>query len=248
MNVALRLLAQTNGDSGGGTGANGVIPSAFLTEIDCNRIWECIGQISWLEAAVFIAFGFIYVLYGWRMFRALVVINFAAIGLYAGMFFGGQLGSALWGGLMGATLMSLFCWPFMKYSIAILGALAGGILGGALWLLIGLPQPLIWCGALAGLVAGGLLVFSSYKTSIMLFTIWAIISPGHSMATCFCWPRLWWFPRPPACSSNNGSSSRSRNGQCRSDCPCTACPPVGYPMSEITGGSLLVTSGCATVW
>jgi len=170
MNVALRLLAQTNGDSGGGTGANGVIPSAFLTEIDCNRIWECIGQISWLEAAVFIAFGFIYVLYGWRMFRALVVINFAAIGLYAGMFFGGQLGSALWGGLMGATLMSLFCWPFMKYSIAILGALAGGILGGALWLLIGLPQPLIWCGALAGLVAGGLLVFSSYKTSIMLFT------------------------------------------------------------------------------
>ena len=164
MNMVLSLLAQAS------EGADGAIPSAFLTELDSSRIWESIGGISWLEAAVFIAFGFIYVLYGWRMFRTLVVINFAAIGLYAGIYFGGELGSSLWGGLMGATLMSLFCWPFMKYSIAILGALAGGVLGGALWLIIGLPQPLIWCGALAGVVAGGLLVFSSYKTSIMLFT------------------------------------------------------------------------------
>jgi len=48
--------------------------------------------------------------------------------------------------------------------------MAGAILGGAFWRIIGLPEGLIWCGALTGLIAGGLLVFSSYKTSIMLFT------------------------------------------------------------------------------
>ncbi len=40
-------------------------------------------------------------------------------------------------------------------SVALLGALAGGVLGAALWRIMTLPDPLIWAGALAGLVAGG---------------------------------------------------------------------------------------------
>jgi hypothetical protein len=43
-------------------------------------------------------------------------------------------------------------------------------MGAAIWRVATLPEPLIWSGALAGLVAGGFLAFSSFKVSVMLFT------------------------------------------------------------------------------
>lgn len=167
----LLMLAQTTAPANGETIApEQSIPSTFLGRLPIDNIWQFVLGLSYLEAAVFIAFGIIYLIYGWRVFRALVTINFAGVGIYLGIFLGGKLGSALWGGILGAFLLGTVCWPFMKYSVSILGGFAGAILGGALWRIIGLPEPLIWCGALAGLIAGGLLVFSSYKTSIMLFT------------------------------------------------------------------------------
>jgi hypothetical protein len=166
MNPIMNILAQTDLAAEG----NNDIPQTFLGRFPLDDIWQFITDVSWLEAAVFVAFGAIYLAYGWRIFKALVVINYAAIGLYLGMYLGGKLGSGLWGGLIGAFTLGTACYPLMKFSISLLGALAGGVLGAALWRIMTLPDPLIWAGALAGLVAGGLLAFSSFKTSIMLFT------------------------------------------------------------------------------
>ena len=146
------------------------VPLSFFGELPINDLWRCIVNVSWMQAVVFLAFAAIYLVYGWRVFKALVVINFAALGLVAGQYVGGRLGSPLWGGIMGVFLMAMVTWPFMKYCVSILGALAGAILGGALWRTGMLPDPLMWCGALAGLIAGGFLAFSSFKFSIMLFT------------------------------------------------------------------------------
>ncbi|KPK76133.1 MAG: hypothetical protein AMJ79_08110 [Phycisphaerae bacterium SM23_30] len=33
-----------------------------------------------------------------------------------------------------------------------------------------MPETYLWCGALAGLIVGGLLVFSSFKISVLFFT------------------------------------------------------------------------------
>jgi hypothetical protein len=168
MMQTLFMLAQSG--TPGSAAPEQSIPSAFLGKLPIENIWQFILDLRYLESAVFIAFGIIYLIYGWRVFRVLVTINFAGVGMYLGIYLGDKLGSSLWGGIVGAVMLGTICWPFMKYSVSILGGFAGAILGGAIWRIIGLPEPLIWCGALTGLIAGGLLVFSSYKTSIMLFT------------------------------------------------------------------------------
>ena len=173
MNTLVQMLAQTqsaNPNPVEGVPPDQSVPPQFFTRVPIDNIWDFIVNISWLQAVVCIAFGAIYLIYGWRVFKVLVIINFAVLGMYAGINLGGRLGSGPWGGIMGCAIAGICSWPFMKYGVSILGALAGAVLGAAFWRVMTLPDPLIWCGALAGLVAGGLLAFSSFKTSILLFT------------------------------------------------------------------------------
>ena len=58
----------------------------------------------------------------------------------------------------------------MKYAVAVLGGIAGAVLGAALWRTGGLPDHLLEYGALVGLIAGGFLAFSSFRLSIIFFT------------------------------------------------------------------------------
>jgi len=174
MNYLVQILAQASAPTGPDGNPvivpNQEVPESFFGTLPINEIWDKIVNLSWMQAMVFVAFAIIYLIYGWRVFKALVMINFAALGLLAGRFVGTKLGSPLWGGIMGTFCMALVSWPFMKYCVSVLGALAGAILGGAIWRTAMLPDPLMWCGALAGLIAGGFLAFSSFKFSIMLFT------------------------------------------------------------------------------
>lgn len=146
------------------------VPDAFFPEVPIKDIWDYISAFSWQNAVGFIAFGMVYLLYGWRLYKLLVVTNFALIGLFGGVFLGRQLGSAMWGGILGCFIIGSVSRPFMRYSVSLLGATAGAILGAALWRTLTLPDPLIWCGGLAGLVAGGFLAFSSFSLSVMLFS------------------------------------------------------------------------------
>ena len=58
----------------------------------------------------------------------------------------------------------------MKYCICLLGAIAGGILTGAVWHACELPQLYIWAGGAVGAVAGGMISFIVFKVAVMLFT------------------------------------------------------------------------------
>lgn len=174
--IVMRILAQAEVTPP--VGPDGVpvappdqsVPEAFFGKLPIDQIWNTIVDLSWLQAATCVAFAAIYLIYGWRVFRVLVVINFAMLGLLVGRFLGAKLGSPLWGGIVATSILGTVSWPFMKYCVSALGAVAGAVLGAAIWRAVTLPDPLIWCGALAGLIAGGLLAFSSFKVSIMLFT------------------------------------------------------------------------------
>ncbi|MCH9021273.1 MAG: hypothetical protein IID32_00730 [Planctomycetes bacterium] len=148
--------------------------SGFLRElridIDSDTIWQFIMNVSWIQAICAVAFGIVYFIYGWRVFKTLVVINCVLLGVLAGGYVGRLLGSSLWGGIIGAAICGVISWPFMKYSVSVLGGLAGAILGAALWHSVSLPDSMAWSGALVGLIAGGFLAFASFKTSVMLFT------------------------------------------------------------------------------
>ena len=147
------------------------VPPSFMGRMPVDEFWQVVVKLGWLESIICIAFAAIYLIYGWRVFKVLVVLNCGLIGLFIGRELGTKLGSPLWGALMASTIVAVLSLPFIKYSVAVLGALAGAAMGAAIWRVATfLPEPLIWSGALAGLVAGGFLAFSSFKVSVMLFT------------------------------------------------------------------------------
>jgi hypothetical protein len=155
------LATMENGSRAGGN--TQIVPLDF--------IWGQVTSLTWLQAVIGISFGMVYLLYGWRIFRILVVICFGLAGLYLGMLAGQRLGNhQLWGGVVGVFAMAILSMSLIKWGVSVLGAAAGGIVTGGLWYAFGLPEQYIWAGAVIGVVAGGMMSFILLKISVMLFT------------------------------------------------------------------------------
>jgi len=136
-------------------------------------IWTQITELTWLQAVLAVSFGMVYMLYGWRIFRILVVICFGLIGMLLGIMAGRSMGGSLghvWGGILGCALLAFVSVPLMKWCVCLLGAAAGGVLTGGLWYAFDLPEVYIWAGAAVGVVAGGMISFIVLKAAVMLFT------------------------------------------------------------------------------
>ena len=146
------------------TAEEGFTPIAF--------IWEQISALNLIEALTFICFGIVCLLYGWRIFKILVTLCFALVGLFIGLMVNEKLvgGNGMWLGLMGMIMMAVLSLPLMRWGVSALGAVAGGILTGGIWYAFELPDAYIWAGALAGLIAGGMISFIVFKIAIILFT------------------------------------------------------------------------------
>ncbi len=137
-----------------------------------NFIWNQVVELSLVEALAFICFGVVCLLYGWRIFKILVTLCFALVGLFGGLMINEKLvgGNGMWLGLMGAVMMGVLSLPLMRWGVSALGAVAGGILTGGIWYACALPDKYIWAGALAGLIAGGMISFIVFKLAVVLFT------------------------------------------------------------------------------
>ena len=146
--------------------------------VPLDAIWNQITLLTWLQAVIAVSFGIVYLLYGWRIFRILVVICFGLFGMWLGIKLGAKTGSEVWGGVLGMAIFAGASMPLMKWCVSILGAVAGGLLTGGLWYAFGLPQVYLWAGAAVGVVAGGMMSFIVLKSAVMLFT-----SLGGSLIT-----------------------------------------------------------------
>jgi len=136
-------------------------------------IWEHITGLGFIEALTFVSFGSVCLLYGWRVFKVLVVISFALLGLGMGLIVGGKVmgeNNEIWAGLIGLGLLAGVSLPLMRYAVSILGALAGGVLTSGIWYGFGLTENYIWAGALIGIIAGGMISFIVFKIAVMLFS------------------------------------------------------------------------------
>jgi hypothetical protein len=140
--------------------------------VPINFIWEQIVELSLVEALAFICFGVVCLLYGWRIFKILVTLCFALVGLFGGLMVNEKLvgGNGMWLGLMGVVMMGVLSLPLMRWGVSAVGAIAGGILTGGIWYAFALPDGYIWAGALAGLIAGGMISFIVFKLAVVLFT------------------------------------------------------------------------------
>ena len=142
------------------------------TVANLDILWTQITSLGLLEALTFMAFGVVCLFYGWRIFKVLVVIAFAFIGLWLGVIISSKVGggSSPLLGIILCILLGALSIPMMKWGVSILGALAGAIVTGGLWYAFKLPEAYLWAGAIFGLIAGGMISFIVFKVAIMLFS------------------------------------------------------------------------------
>jgi hypothetical protein len=100
-------------------------------------------------ATVLIILGIIYLMFGFYLFKGLVVMNAACVGAWIGAMIGERSGSAM--------------------PCAVLGGLLGAALGGSIWRLVDLDPHFAWAGAGMGLIACGLFCFILFRGSVMAY-------------------------------------------------------------------------------
>ncbi len=141
--------------------------------VPLDLLWDNITSLNIVEALTFIAFGIVCLLYGWRVFKVLVVITFGLLGLVIGMFAWEKIAGSqnqIFAGIVSLILLAAVSVPLMRWAVSILGALAGGVLTSGIWYACHLPEQYIWAGGLVGLVAGGMISFIIFRISVMLFS------------------------------------------------------------------------------
>jgi hypothetical protein len=125
-------------------------------------------------AALLIMVGIVYLLFGFKIFKAVVLLNAAILGGYIGaslaINFNNRPETEVACGLIGAFAAAAVTWPTMKYSVALMGGVFGALLGASIWKTVNLEPQLVWAGALTGLVLFGLLSFVLFRGSVMLYT------------------------------------------------------------------------------
>jgi len=136
-------------------------------------IWQQIISLGLLEALTFISFGTVCLFYGWRVFKVLVVISFAVLGLFLGIVVTDRLfgpDNQMIGGMVGLGLLAVLSVPLMRWAVSVLGAVAGGVITSGVWYACGFTEQYIWAGALVGIVAGGMISFIIFRIAVMLFS------------------------------------------------------------------------------
>jgi hypothetical protein len=132
--------------------------------------------ITWCQdmgpgtAAVLLVLGIVYLVLGIYLYRALVTLNAAMVGACAGAWIGEHFDATVPCLIIGLVLAAGLTWLLMKYAVAVMGGVYGGLLGAALWQTLGLDPNCTWAGGAIGLVGFGLLSFILFRGSIMMYT------------------------------------------------------------------------------
>ncbi|MBI5724102.1 MAG: DUF4203 domain-containing protein [Planctomycetes bacterium] len=146
---------------------------------DHSEIIGFIRGIEPLQAALLAACGVIYLLYGWKAFKALVIVNAAILGAAAGALLAVKFQHQdLWlyaaGG--GAALAGLLAWPFMRLAVALMGGLAGAIFGRQIFIqavtILERPELLqySWAGCIVAGLIFSLLAFMVFRLVVIILT------------------------------------------------------------------------------
>jgi hypothetical protein len=132
-----------------------------------------------VECILLVLLGLVYLLYGYRYFKAMVIVNAAAIGAIIGAMIGVNMHSRnmpLVLGVVGAIVLALASWPLLKTMVGLLAAAAGWFIGYAAWDVIGRSlsnsEMLAshWAGGLIGAIVLGAMTLIAFTHMVMLFT------------------------------------------------------------------------------
>lgn len=122
-------------------------------------------------AALLVLAGVVYLVFGYQIFKMLILVNAAVVGGYFGAILGFKAGdNTVAGALIGMLVAAAVTWPLMKYAVAAMGGVFGAMLGASAWHLAGLNGEFAWAGASMGLITCGLLSFMLFRGCVMAYT------------------------------------------------------------------------------
>jgi hypothetical protein len=121
-------------------------------------------------ALLLVLLGLVYLLFGFYLFKPLVLLNAAFVGAMVGVLLSGKTGGALPSGVLGGFVAAAATYPLMKWAVALMGGLFGAALGLSLWHTFGLEPGFAWTGGCMGVIACGLLCFIVFRGSVMAYT------------------------------------------------------------------------------
>jgi len=127
-------------------------------------------EMSAAVALLLVLLGVVYLLFGFYLFKPLVLLNAAFIGSMVGVYISQKTGGPLPSGILGGFIGAAVTYPLMKWAVAVMGGLFGAILGLTLWRTFGLDVGFAWTGGLMGLIGCGLLCFIVFRGSVMAYT------------------------------------------------------------------------------
>ncbi len=145
-----------------------------------DQLVEMLSQLSWVVAAILVAVGLVSILQGYKLYKWIVLLVAAGLGVVVGRQLGAQIDNAVVvAGALG-VLLAVVAWPFMKFAVSACGGLAGAFIGANCWTAIAsqvnnsgamnLPPDAYWAGALMGLILFGMLSFILFEVSVVVFT------------------------------------------------------------------------------
>jgi hypothetical protein len=121
-------------------------------------------------SALLILLGVVYLLFGFNLFKFVVVLNAACIGLVVGLVAADKSGIKLPVAIVCAIIAGAVTWPLMKWAVAVMGGTFGALVGVTVWRVVDLDPAYAWSGAMIGLVAFGLLCFILFRGCVMMYT------------------------------------------------------------------------------
>jgi hypothetical protein len=121
-------------------------------------------------ALLLVLLGLVYLLFGYFLFKPLVLLNAAFVGAMIGVMISRKTGGPVPSGILGGFIAAALTYPLMKWAVAVMGGLFGAILGLTLWRTFGLETGFAWTGGAMGLIACGLLCFIVFRGSVMAYT------------------------------------------------------------------------------
>lgn len=151
-------------------------------------------QLSIVWAVVFIVVGMICLLSGGKHYKSVSVALAFFIGLFVGYWLDKRIGTPyVVAGSLG-ILLAVAAYPAMKYTVAVFGGLVGAFVGANMWVGLAhalnkgagaqMPADAYWVGAVIGLIICGMLAFSVFQFSCVLFT--SVTGATIAMLGLFC--------------------------------------------------------------
>ncbi|QOV90353.1 ABC-2 transporter permease [Humisphaera borealis] len=166
MTLSVLTVLAAKASSKGGDSAFADFLTRFPEQTDLLKFAQNMGPGL---AALLIIMGIVYLLFGFQIYRILVVLNSAAVGFVVGAAIGDLKGASIPCAIAGGVLAGAVSWPTTKYAVAVMGGLFGAMVAATIWRLLGQDPAFTWAGAMTGLVGGGLLCFIVFNGCVMAY-------------------------------------------------------------------------------